>query len=192
MKKFVLVPLLIIGMFISFTAAIVAMLFFTKTVQTPEQLRELVLGDADSTRLADDFRLKEDKLGELWRVAEEYKSRYEEQLESTQKLQDSLLTERGQLDTKLDSLMARERFLEGKEDSVFKRLQKENLKDLAKTYNALKPAAAAEILQLGQLNDTTTAKLLKSLDPNRSAKIMNVMDPEYAAKITKIMQVLPR
>ncbi len=33
--KFLLVPLLIVGMFVSFTAALLAMLFFTKTIKSP-------------------------------------------------------------------------------------------------------------------------------------------------------------
>ena len=43
--KFLLVPLLIIGMFVSFTAALLAMLFFTETVKSPKELAEMVLGD---------------------------------------------------------------------------------------------------------------------------------------------------
>ena len=39
--KFLLVPLLIIGMFISFTAALMAMLFFTETVKSPEELAKI-------------------------------------------------------------------------------------------------------------------------------------------------------
>ena len=77
--KFLLVPLLIIGMFVSFTAALIAMLFFTKTVQTPQDLVQLVLGGPDSTKVFDEFLLKEDRLDDLFQLAEEYKTRYEEQ-----------------------------------------------------------------------------------------------------------------
>ena len=55
--KFLLVPLLIVGMFLSFTAALVAMLFFTKTVETPQQLIVLVMGGKDSTDIFDEFRI---------------------------------------------------------------------------------------------------------------------------------------
>ena len=64
--KFLLVPLLIVGMFFSFTAALVAMLFFTKTVETPQQLIALVMGGKDSSDIFDEFLLKEDKLSELF------------------------------------------------------------------------------------------------------------------------------
>jgi hypothetical protein len=45
--KFLLVPLLIIWMFVSFTAALLAMLFFTETVKSPAKLAEMVLGEYD-------------------------------------------------------------------------------------------------------------------------------------------------
>ena len=77
--KFLLVPLLIIGMFFSFTAALVAMLFFTKTVETPQQMMALVLGGKDSTEIFDEFRLKEDRLSDLFALADTYKTRYEAQ-----------------------------------------------------------------------------------------------------------------
>ncbi|HCL28055.1 MAG TPA: hypothetical protein DIC52_06440 [Candidatus Latescibacteria bacterium] len=42
--KFLLVPLLIVGMFVSFTAALLAMLFFTETVKSPQELAEILRG----------------------------------------------------------------------------------------------------------------------------------------------------
>jgi len=41
--------MLIIGMFVSFTAAMVAMLFFTKTVKNPEELQKIISGQVDKT-----------------------------------------------------------------------------------------------------------------------------------------------
>ena len=77
--KFILVALLIVGMFFSFSAALVAMLFFTKTIETPQQLIHLVIGNKDSTDIFDEFRLKEDRLSELFALADTYKTRYEMQ-----------------------------------------------------------------------------------------------------------------
>jgi hypothetical protein len=49
-------------MFFSFTAALVAMLFFTKTVETPQQLIALVMGGKDSTEIGkkvEEYRQRE-------------------------------------------------------------------------------------------------------------------------------------
>ena len=70
--KFLLIPLLIIGMYVSFGAALVAMLFFTQTVQSPQQLMDFLLGNKDSTDMFDEFHLKEDRLSELAALTEEY------------------------------------------------------------------------------------------------------------------------
>ena len=75
--KFLLVPLLIIGMFLSFAAALVAMLFFTQTVKTPQELVDILLGNKDSTDVFEEFRLREDRLAELAVLTEEYRERYE-------------------------------------------------------------------------------------------------------------------
>ena len=75
--KFLLVPLLIIGMFVSFTAALMAMLFFTETVKSPEELAKIVLGEYDRTRLSDDFQDPEDKLERLTAMAEQYLALYQ-------------------------------------------------------------------------------------------------------------------
>ena len=75
--KFLLVPLLIIGMFLSFAAALVAMLFFTQTVKTPQELVDIVLGNKDSADVFEEFRLREDRLAELAVLTEEYRERYE-------------------------------------------------------------------------------------------------------------------
>ena len=70
-------------------------------------------------------------------------------------------------------------------------MQAEGLKELAKFYNQLKPAAAAEILQQeAELPDTTVAMLLRNLQPAKMAKIMGFMNAEYAARITNILRDL--
>ncbi len=69
--KYLLVPLLIVGMFVSFLAAIVAMLFFTDTVSTKEEAMRIISGGGDSTRISDEFLDKEDRLGELFDLVNE-------------------------------------------------------------------------------------------------------------------------
>ena len=88
--KFLLVPLLIIGMFVSFTAAMLAMLFFTETVKSPEELERMLSGDSDPTRLDQSFIDQEDKLGQLASMAEGYLADYESKQDSLQDQLDSL------------------------------------------------------------------------------------------------------
>ena len=191
--KFLLVPLLIIGMFISFTAALIAMLFFTKTVQAPQDLVGLVLGGPDSTKIFDEFRLREDRLDDLFQLADQYKTRYEEQTRLAEAVKESLATERTQLQTLEDSLLAEKQKLGLVSDSTVKAQREERMKELAKYYAKVKPAQAAEILQQESvLSDTMVALLMKNLPAMQMAKIMGSMNPDFAARITKIMQELPR
>jgi len=189
--KFLLVPLLIIGMFVSFTAALIAMLFFTKTVQTPQDLVQLVLGGPDSTKVFDEFLLKEDRLNDLFQLAEEYKTRYEEQAKLSEAIQESLAVEKTKLQTKEDSLNLREKELGLIADTVYQQRQEERLQDLAKYYAKIKAQQAAEILQQeSELSDTLVARLMGKLPPAQMAKIMQNMNPDFAARITKIMKDL--
>ena len=189
--KFLLVPLLIVGMFVSFTAALVAMLFFTETVRKPADLRDMLLGTRDSTRLAQEFRLKEDRLQDVFALADEYREYYEAQTVETETVKDSLAIEKAKIKTKEDSLLELQQQLGLIEDSTMQARQAESIKELAKFYNQLKPAAAAEILQQeAELPDTTVAMLLRNLQPAKMAKIMGFMNAEYAVRITKILRDL--
>jgi len=191
--KFLLVPLLIIGMFVSFTAALIAMLFFTKTVQTPQELVKYVLGGPDSTQIFEKFRLREDQLDSFFKLAEKYKGRYEEQAALAEAVQDSLATERMQLQALEDSLLTEKQRIGLISDSTMKARQEANIKELAKFYVKVKANLAAEILQQEtELSDTTVAMLMKNLPPAHMGKIMGNMNPDFAARITKIMQELSR
>lgn len=58
------------------------------------------------------------------------------------------------------------------------------LKNVAKTYENMKPADAAEVLEkIGNLD--TVAEILEAMKAESRAKIMNEMDPDFAANITK-------
>ena len=187
--KFLLVPLLIIGMFVSFTAALIAMLFFTHAVRTPRELLDLALGRADTTSRFDEFRLQEDRLEELFQLSEEYKKRYEERSLLAEAMVESLTTERTRLKALEDSLLAEKARLGQLSDSAMQKQREENIKELARFYAKVKPARAAEILQQeSELSDTTVAALMKNLPPPQMAKIMGYMNPDFAARITKIMQ----
>ena len=188
--KFLLVPLLIIGMFVSFTAALLAMLFFTKTVDSLPELAEMILEEYDSTRLSDDFVDPEDKLGQLTALAEEYKSLYQARVDTVNARGDSLLAVEAVLVARKDSLDAEgARLGEVAATTRAENLEK-NLDELATFYNKIKPQPAAEILQEGTLSDTTVAMLMQRLQPQHMGKIMANMNADFAAGITKIIQEL--
>ena len=189
--KFLLVPLLIVGMFFSFTAALVAMLFWTKTVETPQQLVNLVMGGQDSTDIFDEFSLKDDELSELFALADTYKTRYEQQAKESQVLMDSLTAGLTALQVEKERLAAESVWLESLDVQQANAQRSQSLDELAKFYAKIKPANAAEILQQeAQLSDTTVAELLRKLPAQQMGKIMANMLPERAAKITKLMQEL--
>ena len=189
--KFLLVPLLIVGMFFSFTAALVAMLFWTKTVETPQQLVDLVMGGQDSTDIFDEFSLKDDELSELFALADTYKTRYEQQAKESQVLMDSLTAGLTALQVEKERLAAESVRLESLDVQQANAQRSQSLDELAKFYAKIKPANAAEILQQeAQLSDTTVAELLRKLPAQQMGKIMANMLPERAAKITKLMQEL--
>ncbi len=59
-----------------------------------------------------------------------------------------------------------------------------DLKDLAKTYENMKPAEAAEVLQkIGNLD--TVAEILGAMKTDARAKVMDQMDASFAANVTK-------
>ncbi len=188
--KFLLVPLLIVGMFASFIAALMAMLFFTGTVQTPEQLQKLITEPGpDTTRVVEEFAGRSDELDQLLETANQYNHSYEAELKRTRELQDSLLTEQLRITSISDSLAAQNKILGTQVDTVLQRRQVENLKNLAVLFNKIKAANAAEILQQNaELSDTTVARLMKQLQPAQMAKIMGNMEPVFAARIAKLMQ----
>lgn len=185
--KFILVPLLIIGMFISFAVALVAMLFFTQTIKTPQELVDLVLGNKDSTNVFEEFSQPEDRLRELAKLTEDYKERYDAMTAQATAQAESLAkagTELG-LDEKRGEPVSQS-------DSSSVREREKKLKQLAKFYDKIKAQRAAEILENGgELSDTTVAELMMMLQPQQMAKIMGSMDAKFAARITKVMKELP-
>jgi flagellar motility protein MotE (MotC chaperone) len=186
--KFLFVPLLIIGMFVSFGAALIAMLFFTDTVQTTDDLERLFSGGLDSTEVFDEFRLSEDRLQAMFDLATEYKNIQEEQTQKAEALLDSLTGERSLLQALEDSLMQEKQRLGLVSDSTRTAKRDQNLSVLAKFYESLKAQSAAEILQQeSELSDTSVAALMNKLSPRQMAKIMANMNPDYAARITAII-----
>lgn len=60
-----------------------------------------------------------------------------------------------------------------------------NLKDLAKTYENMKPAAAAAALEKMSDNLDTVAEILSAMKADKRAKVMDQMDAAFAANVTK-------
>lgn len=188
--KFLLVPLLIVGMFVSFTAALLAMLFFTETVESPQELAAIVLGEYDQTRLSQDFVDPEDKLGRLTALAEEYRTLYQARVDTVTAKSDSLLQVEAALVAREEAVNAEAARLGQVSDQQRAETLQANLDQLATFYNKMKPGPAAEIMQEGTLTDTTVAMLMTRLAPQHMGKIMANMDAAFAAGITKIMQEL--
>ena len=191
--KFILVPLLIIGMFFSFSAALLAMLFWTKTIETPQQLITLVMGGKDSTDRFDEFRLKEDRLSELAALGETYKTRYEQQSLQAEAMVGSLAAQLNDVQVETERLASEQQRLEGLNDQQALAQRAKSLDELATFYAKIKAGNAAEILQQStELSDTTVAELMRKLPAQQMGKIMSSMAPDFAAKITKLMQELVR
>lgn len=59
------------------------------------------------------------------------------------------------------------------------------LRDLAKTYENMKPAEAAAVLEKMSDNLDTVAAILGAMKADSRAKVMDQMDPSFAANVTK-------
>lgn len=75
-------------------------------------------------------------------------------------------------------------------ESIYRQLISENsanseLKDLAKTYENMKPSEAAAVLEKMGNDLDTVAAILKVVKADKRAKIMDQMDPAFAANVTK-------
>jgi flagellar motility protein MotE (MotC chaperone) len=188
--KFLLVPLLIVGMFVSFTAALLAMLFFTKTIKSPEELQKIISGQVDSTRISDEFIDPQDRLGDLIRELDDYQELYQTQLKRNEAVAESLATvEARVLATKAD-VDQRQAAMDSLSQGEQSRLRRDNLKSMAAFYSKVKAQNAAEIFQEGTFQDTSVAMLMRLLPPQQMAKIMQAMTPDFAANITKMMEEL--
>lgn len=59
------------------------------------------------------------------------------------------------------------------------------MKDLAKTYENMKPAEAAAVLEKMSNDLDTVASILSAMKADARAKVMDEMDPAFAANVTK-------
>ena len=187
--KYILSVILIIGMFASFAAALIAMLFFTQTINTPDELRDFVFGRSDSVDVFADYKVKEDSFSELAAQMEQYRADYKKLTEQAEAHQESLAKKMILVEALDDSVQREKSKLGMGADTASMRENRERMQGLAKFYEKIKAKRAAEILQESAvLNDTSVATLMKMLKPQQMGKIMGYMEPTFAAKITKIMQ----
>ena len=187
--KFLLVPLFIIGMFVSFAAALLAWLFYNGTFENLDDVKALISPQTNSTQLSEELLMREDKLDSLFRQAEGYRVMYDERFRILAEQEDSLNAKRVELQSKTDSLNAVIGVKKAEQDSAVQELRAENLANLAKYYSAMKPAKAAEILQENEaMSEDMVAGIITRLAPAKAGKILGFMDPGYAARITKIIQ----
>ena len=184
--KYLFGPLLVAGMFVSFTAALVATLFYTEKITSPADLMALVTGDVDS--LSSDLITREDEMSRLATMIEAYLSEYESRLDSLAFERDSLasvtadvVNMRAALDAEVDrlGLLA---------DSTGLALRRQRIALLVPAFNKIKAAAAAQIFAEGTMVDTTVAMMMLKLQPRQTARILSNMEVALAARVTSQMQ----
>lgn len=150
----------------------------------------IISGGGDSTRISDEFLDKEDRLGELFDLVNEYQSQFETAQRQNEELRDSLNLAQASLLTREAVVARKEAILRQDADSTRAASRTANLAQMIPVFNSMKPGPAADLLQEGTLGDTTVALIVKELKPQQTAKIMQSMDADFAARITQIIQGL--
>ena len=187
--KFLLVPLLIIGMFVSFAVVLLVWVFYINDLKSLEDAKALISPQANSTELSEELLMREDKLDSLFRQVEGYRVLYDERFRILAEWEDSLNAARVDLVNETNSLKTIKGEKKVEQDSAVQKLRAENIANLVKYYSAMKPARAAEILNVDNgLSDDLVAEIVNRLAPVKAGKIMSFMEPEDAARITKTIQ----
>jgi flagellar motility protein MotE (MotC chaperone) len=185
--KYLLTPLLIAGLFLSFSAALVSMLFYTDVVDSPQELVSLLTGAEDQSGLPDDLMDQEDKLTTMLALVEGYRQEYEAQLDSLNAARNSLALTTAQVVELRGALQEELAARESTGDSAAFLRARQQGSVLAPAFSKIKPDDAAAILAEGSLSDTLVAHLMFELQPQQVARIMGSMDVTYAARITRMM-----
>ena len=187
--KFLLVPLLIIGMFVSFAVVLLVWVFYINDLKSLEDAKALISPQANFTELSEELLMREDKLDSLFRQVEGYRVLYDERFRILAEWEDSLNAARVDLVNETNSLKTIKGEKKVEQDSAVQKLRAENIANLVKYYSAMKPARAAEILNVDNgLSDDLVAEIINRLAPVKAGKIMSFMEPEDAARITKTIQ----
>ncbi len=187
--KFILVPLLIIGMFATLLAGLVGMLLITGRVQDISEVTDWIQGKDNGPSVVEDNFTAEDQLKVIFQTANDLVDSLEVKSKQLDVLEESVLDKEKDVLNRENALIQNEKKLGLVADSLMRQREEESIKELAKFYTKMKPAVAADILiQEGGLGDTSVARLMKNLPPGHMGKIMGAMNPKKAAVITKMMK----
>lgn len=166
MKKLILMLLLVFGMTLSFVAIGLVMLFATGTVESPEDVKSLFMGemaDGGAFTKADSLSQIQDALILL----QQQKQEIQQDLLKLKESKTLLEVEKQTLSLAIDSLATQGQTGQG--DRA--KLRAERLDQLLVLYNAMRPSDAAGIMD--QMSDEMILEILPRLKERQAAKILN-------------------
>ncbi len=179
MKKLILILLLILGMTLSFAAIGLVMLFATGVVASPEEAKQLLMGELEG---ADPALLKP---GEVVQVQDallmlqQQKQELEQDLQKLKEQRDTLALKRDSLSTEVMGLTQSSLTEGGKQAE----LRAQRLDQAVSIYAALRPADAAAIMD--QMTDDMILEILPKLQQRQAARILNsLQDDDRKAKLS--------
>ena len=169
MKKLTLILLLVVGMSLSFLALFLVMLFYTKTVNSLEEARVLLMGEmigSDSTLVrSDDVAQLQDAL----LLLQQQRQELEQDLLELKEKRGTLQGTRDSLSQEVSTLTQQGQV--GSEDQA--RLREERLSQLTTLYDAMRPADAATIMD--KMSDDMILEILTRLKDRQAARILNAL-----------------
>jgi flagellar motility protein MotE (MotC chaperone) len=180
--KILLFLLLIIGMTLSFAAIGLVMLFATGTVKNLNEAKNLFIhGEAtpDSALVApDEVEKMQDALAQLQLQRQELSTVLEEMKSDTSKL----IQQRAQIQQEVQDLLPQQAQAQQKKAQM----RAEQLVQLIKLYDTMKPADAASIMD--QMDMDLVLEILPKLKLRQQAKILAAMtDETRKVQITEMM-----
>ena len=183
--KFILIPLAIVAMFLSFVGLLAAFLFYSGRIHSIEDFEALIRGTkADTAGINPSLVEPEDRLDSLFKALEARKTYLEEQSKELATVQKEILRRELELEQEKSELG----LFKAQDDSLRQALEekrKVSIAQTAKLYEAMRAADAAAILE--DTEDTMAAWILSGIKERPAGKILSSMNPDKAAKITNIL-----
>jgi len=165
-KKLILILLLVFGMTLSFVAIGLVMLFATGTVESPEDVKDLFMGEMADGGVS----MKVDSLSQIQDALiflQQQKQEIQQDLLKLKEAKTLLEVEKQTLSVEIDSLST-----QGQTGQVDRaKLRAERLDQLVVLYNAMRPADAAGIMD--QMSDEMILEILPRLKERQAARILN-------------------
>ncbi|MDA0745089.1 MAG: hypothetical protein O2954_01105 [bacterium] len=179
MKKIALILLLVLGMLLSFCAIVLVMLSLTGVVDSPDGVRELLLGEmpgGESSLLNQGEVIQmQDGLLLLQQQKQELEADLIQLQEDTKTLEEKKIELSGEV-TGLTQQNAT-----GNQDEAQKRA--ERLNQAIALYSAMRPADAASIMD--QMSDELVLEILPNLKERQAARILNSLtDDDRKARLS--------